>query len=1197
MSESNVDVNDEVSTSENNQIEQVAILLEAEKVTPHAFGDFAGALSWPIPLTTVQQKQALHATSVYLDSLDRLSITGAGVLDYLDADQPLSNDALSDPPSALAHLISSARGQALGRAIQTRLNGIATDVSAREYAMAGIHLSLHEGDIDQPSRGKVAGFDLAGEKLWGKPASAVFDNLADHLIKQRLSSRKLAGLTAALLLARKAPEFLIEKLPANLKYGTTAWFNLTVAARTIEAHTPGKVACMTFAQVMASAESAALIDSQVAPQVHADALADWGVINGFMRKNDDEHYPRDELENARTQFNQQLTDRLNASILLNSELPSRKAIALERLKKQFKGDVPFEERLLQQPAVVTEGGVGLYPTLNGKYSLLDIVMMGGPPYYQWTTRDPRLLPLLGQINAPLELGAANAFNAQFENAVSNLKQGSRLLVKHLIAELPLEDRKNLEYGHVSFYQYKTYRLSLGFVGRNLTSTSGILRVKVDLGRESKLYEIDLKKGVIHTRAYDPAQAIERTDAFVPSIQYTIEPFRLADRSTVEKLKAQSANSSAAPASYSSERTELIAEAFVQHLDLDSEDILHAAKGQTTQDRENAAVQKVIDFVVDMIPFKSAITHFINGNYLDGAVDLFFDVLGFVTAGASVAGKLARIGVSTASALSKTLKAARIIGAVVITELNPLVALRDVGVGAIRLLGHGFKFLGEHGLRQIMALRKAADSSELLQLLRREHGPTLLGAWKINEHSVEGIGVLKNEQWYHYNPLSNRPFGAPGDFRPTPGRFALVGFGNDHLRRFAIKPAELNGLQANAQGIYRSADGQRFFIRNIDATGKEAVYGISNDFTLNGDLTDVVIVDPATRRAQGSRLWQVAPDQWQPVSLRGGDLATGAADVRAGVLIDEGTSVTHQLVYTSGNPLRSDSAFTRERLPNGLWEPAIEAVPASQIAHLGYEWGEPSLVHYSLQPTSIHQALSTSQLSRVPVATELLQPGRVNYSAEIASELVNKEGGASFVFVMERVQPAKSAGAQFNALKIHDTRVATIPEGSDAVLGYWAAQGGYVDIPLHPGLGQPDHLFTPGFSGCSLVVDQMDTSRLRVRHVEGGKELAQYNGLATNEHGLGLSTSLEYPDYGLRVDANGRADSRLLGFAFMKYDRSARSWKLYFQSSEGAATIIKYSSQKPGWFTSPDTLVSVYPDTSVVKAVIRPVPILDGAVAA
>jgi hypothetical protein len=232
-----------------------------------------------------------------------------------------------------------------------------------------------------------------------------------------------------------------------------------------------------------------------------------------------------------------------------------------------------------------------------------------------------------------------------------------------------------------------------------------------------------------------------------------------------------------------------------------------------------------------------------------------------------------------------------------------------------------------------------------------------------------------------------------------------------------------------------------------------------------------------------------------------------------------------------------------------------------------------------------------------VATELLQPGRVNYSAEIAAQLVNTEGGSSFVFVMERVQPANAVRAEFNALKIHDPHIDKLPEPSNAVVGYWAAQGGYVDIPLHPKWGQPDHVFTPGFSGCSLVVDQMDSSRLRVRHVEGGKELAQYNGLARHEHGLGLSASMEYPDYGLRVDASGQADSRMLGFAFMKYDRSGQAWKLYFQSSEGVASIMKYSSAKPGWLTTPDTLVSVYPNTSVRKTVIRPLTITDGAVAA
>ncbi|WP_434766594.1 hypothetical protein [Pseudomonas triticicola] len=1197
MFESNKSVVDGLSTSANEQVDKIADFLQLEKVSHHALGDFAGALSWPVPLTVVQQKEALQATAVYLDSLDRISIPGAGVLDYLDVDSPLSNEALKDPPSALAHLINSPRGQALGRAIQTRLNGIATDVSASEYAMAGIHLSLHQGDIDQPSRFKVAGFDLTGENLWGKPALQVFNKFADYLIKQRLSSRRLAGLAAALLLVRKAPEFLIEKLPANLKYGTTAWFNLAVAARTIEAHTPGKVAYMTFAQVMASAESAALIDAQIAPQVHAAALAEWGVVNGVMQKNDDEHYTRDELEHVKTQFNRQLTDRLNTSILLNSELPSRKAIALDRLKKTFSGDIPFEERLLHQPAVAAVDGHYLYPTLNGRYSLLDIVMMGGPPYYQWTTRDPRLQPLLGQINAPLQLGAADAFNAQFENAISNLKQGARLFVKHLIAELPLQDRKNLEYGHVSFYQHKTYRLSLGFFGRNLISTGGALRVKVGLGQEAKLYEIDLKKGVINTVIYDPAEATERTDAFVPSIQYTIEPFSLADESKAAKLLAQSASSSSVPASYSSERTELIAEAFVQHLDLDSEDILKAAQGQTTQDRENAAVQRVIDFVVDMIPFKSAITNFVNGNYADGAVDLFFDVLGFVTAGASVAGKLARIGVSTASAISKTLKAAKIIGAVVITELNPLIALRDVGVGATRLLGQGLRFLGEQGLRQIMALRRVSDPSELLRLLRKEHGPALIGTWKINQQSVDGIGVLKDQQWHHYNPLNNRLYGAPGNFRPKPEILGVNGFTNSDFNRFAIKPSVLAGLESNARGIFRSTDGQRFYIRNIDAAGKEAVYGIRNDFNLADDFTDVVIVDPATNRTHGARLWQVAPDQWQPVSLRGGELPQGATDVPVGATVDESTRLSHQLVYTSSNPLRPGSAFMRHRLPNGLWEPVIEVVANSEVAHLAYDCGLPSLTRYSLQRTGIHEALSPAQLSRLPVATELLQPGRVNYSAEIASQLANQEGGASFVFVMERVQPANSVRTQFNALKIHDPKIDKLPQSSDAVVGYWAAQGGYVDIPVHPKWGEPDHLFTPGFSGCSLVVDQLDASRLRVRHVEGGKELAQYNGLATHEHGLGLSASMEYPDYGLRVNANGQADSRLLGFAFMKYDRAAQSWKLHFQASEGAGTIIKYSSEKPGWITQPDTLVSVYPNPGVIKTVTRPVPVVEGATAA
>ncbi|WP_277759119.1 hypothetical protein [Pseudomonas sp. A34-9] len=760
MYEHNDAVIDLVSPDANDLSLETTACLEVEKVLPHKFGDFAGALSWPIPLTTAQQKEVLRVTSLYLDSLDHISTPGAGLLDYLNSENPLSDSALGDPPSALETLITSPRGQALGKAIQTCLNGLVTDIGLSEYTMAGIHLSLHQGDIDDPMRTRAGGFDLLDEKLWGEPVSAVFANCVDYLINNRLSSRRLAGLVANLLLMRKAPELLIEDLPGNLKHGSAAWVNLTVAARTIDAHTPGKVSYMTFAQVMACADSVAIIDPQVTLQIQANALADWGVVNGLLTRNHKEVYTLEELEEVNTQFNEQLTDRLNISVLLNSELPNRKAIAQDRLKAKFKGDIPFEERLLQQPF-----SYDLYPTLNGKYSLLDIVMMGGPPYYKWTTRDPRLQPLLDEINAPLELGVKDTFEKQFASALSNIKEGVSLTVKHLIAGLPLEDRKRLEYGNVSFYQRKTYKLSTGFFGRNLKSTSSVLTLKVEWGDDTRLYEIDLKRGAIDKKPYNPEVFAERIDSVNSISIHTIEPMHLNDQSLAGKLSPQPIDNSSPLNSYSSQRTALIAQGVIQHLDLDNDDILQAARGQTTQERENAIAQKIIDFVIDLIPFKSAITNFIAGNYVDGARDLFFDVLGFVTAGVSTAGKLTKVIGTTASAISRGLRAARVIGAFIIGELNPLSALPALVDAGRKLIGKGISFAGAQAVRQFNKLRDTADGFKFLQTVGEQQGPALIGTFKVGDQAIDGVGVLKNDSWYQYNLNTRKLYGPPRDFTP------------------------------------------------------------------------------------------------------------------------------------------------------------------------------------------------------------------------------------------------------------------------------------------------------------------------------------------------------------------------------------------------------------------------------------------------
>ena len=174
----------------------------------------------------------------------------------------------------------------------------------------------------------------------------------------------------------------------------------------------------------------------------------------------------------------------------------------------------------------------------------------------------------------------------------------------------------------------------------------------------------------------------------------------------------------------------------------------------------------------------------------------------------------------------------------------------------------------------------------------------------------------------------------------------------------------------------------------------------------------------------------------------------------------------------------------------------------------------------------------------------------------------------------------AAVGEFNALKVVDIAAGEIPEQSSAVSGYWAAQGGYVDIPVHPQGTDPEFVFTPGFSGCSLTVDQLNDNVLRVRHVEGSKEDAQYNTLPSAEHGLGLSASMEFPDYGFDVDENNSVITETTGFAFMRYDRKTKAWDIHYQTLQGAATIGKYSPTRRGFFGATKSSVNVFERTKV-----------------
>lgn len=769
------------------------LLAEIDNISVHPFGDFTGALSWTVPWTTAQQNSAYSAASSYLQTLDSYGKPGLGVLDHLNGGQPLSSEALADPASAVEVLVRGPQGQALGLAVQTKMNSVSTDVSIDEHALAAIQLLLGRLSIGIGERSNVADFDLADTRHWGQTAATIVKNFRDFLELSAKSSASMSGLTAHVVLAGYASVYLIKEIPDSVRYGSAAWVNLAVACAVIEARTPGKVANMSFGQVMICAENAELDEPAVARQAQTLAMIDWGFINGLIEEKADDRVTDAELKVITQEYNRQLNERLNVSTLLSREIPSRRAIALSKLKEKFPGQVPFETPLFYDTRSGVDNGIDeVFSGTWGLHSLLDIAMMGGPPYYTWGTENIRYSYLTRDINSNLELGVEEGFKAEFDKTIIALKKGAMATVRHLISQLPLRDREKLEYGQIDFFQSKVYRLRSDFWGRDLTHTAPELTMRVELSGEVTLYYINLNKGVIGLHKKYPGKETEFPQPSNQRLIHTTELFK-ADRPLTATSKLPPF---ATPLSYSSERTMEIAFAFAQHLDLDNQKVLQEARGQTTRDKHAAKMKAAVDFVVGLIPFKSAISNFIKGNYADGTMDLFMDVLGFVTAGAGIVSKLAKVATQSVSALTKALRAAKIIGTFVIGELNPLSALPALVGGTVGLVGRGLKFVGVRALRQLDWLRNAPDGYKLLHAVGKEHGPTVLGTFKMADGSVAGVGVLKNGEWYPYNAQTNRLYGSPGAFTPkTPGANRLYGANTNHPGYFVEYHSNLLNAQA------------------------------------------------------------------------------------------------------------------------------------------------------------------------------------------------------------------------------------------------------------------------------------------------------------------------------------------------------------------------------------------------------------------
>lgn len=729
----------------------------SDRAMEHPLGDLGGALSWPVPLNADEQTR-LRNLGINLGAPAK-----GGLWAFLQQQIPLSAQPRNNPAGLLDALLSSPQAHASGRALQEQMHGLATGSSASDYLLAALALQLDAESITAPHRNRVAGFDLASTQHVGMQAQAVVERLSQHLISQGKASPALAAAGARLLLSGRAPVFLIKDIPPGVTYGSPAWLNLAVAAATIEAQTPGKVGNMTFAQVMLDAQSAAAAAPALTERAQQAALLDWGVANGVTARKDDDLYTSDDLAGLIKAFNTRSQLMTSAVEALDAHLPSRRDMALAVLKQRFPGkEALFEEKsiyVMTRHDTYTEGGkgVGYGQLVTGHHSMLDIAMMDlKHPDLVFRCTDSRIP--IAELNANNRFGVGDAFNQQFDQHIRDKKTAVATTVKHLITQLPPQDRKNFEYGAVSFFQNTSHRLGSGFTDKTQLPPGQELLVSITRDGVTTAYQINFAKGVIAPVSTALARVCETRKA---NVVHQTQAF-----GQVLQAPAGVPAEDGVPDSFVSSRTQAIADTFVNHLDFDNPQLKAQARGVTTLDRHEGLVERAGDLLLNLIPFRSAIINFQQGNYGDAAFDLALDVFGFVTAGVGVAGKVAKVTSTALSGANKAFKVGKVIGAATISALNPLSGLGDLAIGTARLSASGVKFLSAKALQGVNQLRGATGSYDLLKAVSKEHGPTLIGTYKIGGVETEGVAVLQNDRWYKYDHVANQPYGLPiDDFAP------------------------------------------------------------------------------------------------------------------------------------------------------------------------------------------------------------------------------------------------------------------------------------------------------------------------------------------------------------------------------------------------------------------------------------------------
>lgn len=778
---------------------QALYQLATKHVQTPPLGNFSGALSWPIPLSAQDKQAIIDLLNAPDSTLPELPLTDPkGVLGYLLSACELSSNDFKFTSSAVETLLGSAKAQALGQAIQTRLGGIATNTSVNDYLLAAIHLGLNPQSVGTPARNRVAGFDLGQRQHWYRPATVVIEGLSRHLVATGRASAASAQLAARMLLAHCAPEYLVKDIPASVTYGSIPWTQLTIAAAKLEAESPGRTLTMTYSEVLAAAEGID-IGAPLSQHIHREALHNWGEVKGYLNAGTT---PDDtQMHTVQSTFSAQQQTLQDISRALATPIPMRENLGMDLLREKFPGisDEVFKAKNLTKARLI-EGRPGRFP---GTYSMLDVVMHGdkvnNDDSEHWVTNDKRIpIKQFCALSDSGELSVADTFTQRYTSAIAELEKGHSGMTQYLISTVPPEDKENFDDGKLEFFHTDSYLIGLDFSTKSLIQKGHMLDVKITRGGQVNIYRIDTRAGTISKHNYlahiysPPYTRLDNRDANTLHRTVRFNPF---EDEHAEQAKEKPATT-VTPQVFDSDRTRYIAKILTKRMDLQGDELLQHARGTTSYDKTSAANKAIGEFFLNMIPFRSAIVNFTQGNIGEGLLDLGMDVIGLVTLGAGKAAHASKALAKGVAGLKGAARTARFLGTVAIDALNPLGGAGDLLKGISR-------WTWSKGKSVFNTLKGASGSYDVLKAASTQHGLVAIGSSRVAGEMLEGDALFQGGKWYAFDATKGRPYGSPlKDFQPAAaaaGESVKVFDRTSLLEYEAIVSPDLlqvKGLQAN-----------------------------------------------------------------------------------------------------------------------------------------------------------------------------------------------------------------------------------------------------------------------------------------------------------------------------------------------------------------------------------------------------------------